>query len=123
MLSREPFDFRCPLVEQRLVLNAHQVVKQRKPPSKAACRAWSASERIVSIQFPSGRYRMAASGAGASEGGRRRRHWSDGDKARIVAECGAPGSSVSLMARRHDLNTNDAVHLAASVSGEAARRK
>lgn len=49
---------------------------------------------------------MTASGAGASEGGRRRRHWSDEDKARIVAECDAPGSSVSLVARRHDLNTN-----------------
>jgi transposase len=49
---------------------------------------------------------MTTSGAGSSEGGRRRRHWSDGDKARIVAECDAPGSSVSLVARRHDLNTN-----------------
>ena len=49
---------------------------------------------------------MTASGAGSSEGGRRRRHWSDEDKARIVAECEAPGSSVSMVARRHDLNTN-----------------
>jgi transposase len=49
---------------------------------------------------------MTASGAGSSEGGRRRRHWSDEDKARIVAECEAPGSSVSLVARRHDLNAN-----------------
>jgi len=48
---------------------------------------------------------MTASGAGSSEGGRRR-HWSDEDKARIVAECDAPGSSVSLVARRYDLNTN-----------------
>jgi transposase len=40
------------------------------------------------------------------ESGRRRRHWSDEDKARIVAECEAPGSSVSMVARRHDLNTN-----------------
>jgi transposase len=39
------------------------------------------------------------------ESGRRRRHWSDEDKARIVAECEAPGSSVSMVARRHDLNT------------------
>jgi transposase len=30
----------------------------------------------------------------------------DEDKARIVAECDVPGSSVSLVARRHDLNTN-----------------
>lgn len=49
---------------------------------------------------------MTSSGAGASEGGRRRRHWTDEDKARIVAECDRPGSSVSMVARRHDLNTN-----------------
>jgi transposase len=49
---------------------------------------------------------MTTSGAGSSEGGRRRRHWSDEDKARIVAECDTPGSSVSMVARRHDLNTN-----------------
>ena len=49
---------------------------------------------------------MTSSGSDASEDGRRRRHWSDEDKARIVAECDAPGSSVSLVARRHDLNTN-----------------
>lgn len=49
---------------------------------------------------------MSNSGAGSGGTGRRRRHWSDEDKARIVAECEAPGSSVSLVARRHDLNTN-----------------
>jgi transposase len=43
---------------------------------------------------------------GSGEGGRRRRRWSDEDKARIVAECEAPGSSVSLVARRRDLNAN-----------------
>jgi transposase len=43
----------------------------------------------------------------ASEGGRRqRRWWSDEDKARIVAECDRPGVSVSMVARRHDLNAN-----------------
>jgi len=47
---------------------------------------------------------MTTSGAG--ESGRRRRRWSDEDKARIVAECDGPGSSVSLVARRHDLNAN-----------------
>ena len=46
---------------------------------------------------------MTASGTGSSEIGRRRRHWSDEDKARIVAECEASGS-VSMVARRHDLN-------------------
>src|SRR5690242_3183397 len=49
---------------------------------------------------------MTSSGADASEGARRRRRWSDEDKARIVAECDRPGSSVSMVARRHDLNTN-----------------
>ena len=49
---------------------------------------------------------MTISGVGSSAGGRRRRHWTDEDKARIVAECETPGSSVSLVARRHDLNTN-----------------
>lgn len=48
---------------------------------------------------------MMASGAGASEGGRRR-YWPDEVKVRIVAERDAPGSSVSLMAPRHDLNIN-----------------
>ena len=33
---------------------------------------------------------------GASEGGRRRRRWSDEDKVRIVTECDRPGASVSL---------------------------
>jgi len=47
---------------------------------------------------------MTTSGAG--ESGRRRRRWSDEDKARIVAECDGPRSSVSLVARRHDLNAN-----------------
>lgn len=49
---------------------------------------------------------MAAPDETGNEGGRRRRRWSDEDKARIVAECDKPGASVSLVARRHDLNTN-----------------
>jgi transposase len=47
---------------------------------------------------------MPSSGLG--ESGRRRRRWSAEDKARIVAECDGPGSSVSLVARRHDVNAN-----------------
>jgi len=43
---------------------------------------------------------------GISGGSGRRRRWTEEDKARIVAECEAPGSSVSIVARRHDLNTN-----------------
>jgi transposase len=37
---------------------------------------------------------------------RRRRVWSLEEKRRIVAESLEPGASVSLVARRHDLNTN-----------------
>jgi len=37
---------------------------------------------------------------------RRRRVWSLEEKRLIVAECLEPGASVSLVARRHDLNTN-----------------
>lgn len=41
------------------------------------------------------------------EGGKRRRRiWSDDDKRRIVAETFAPGTSMSVVARRHDLNAN-----------------
>jgi transposase len=38
--------------------------------------------------------------------GRRRRRWTAEDKRRIVEEARAPGASVSLVARRHDLNAN-----------------
>jgi transposase len=42
-----------------------------------------------------------------SEGSRRgRRRWTDDEKKRIVAESEAPGSSVSIVARRHDVNAN-----------------
>jgi transposase len=37
---------------------------------------------------------------------RRRRLWSEEEKRRIVAETLAPGASVSIVARRHDLNAN-----------------
>jgi transposase len=37
---------------------------------------------------------------------RRRRVWSEEAKRRIVAETREPGSSVSIVARRHDLNAN-----------------
>jgi transposase len=47
--------------------------------------------------------------AARTEGGRarrRRRLWSAQDKQRIVAETLEPGASVSLVARRHDVNAN-----------------
>ena len=37
---------------------------------------------------------------------RRRRHWPEAEKRRIVAEALSPGTSVALVARRHDLNAN-----------------
>jgi transposase len=46
-------------------------------------------------------------GQAASDTTRRgRRLWSDDEKRRIVAETFAPGASVSIVARRHDLNAN-----------------
>jgi transposase len=52
---------------------------------------------------------MAAE-AEADKGGtavsRRRRIWSLEEKRRIVEESFAPGASASLVARRHDMNTN-----------------
>jgi transposase len=41
-----------------------------------------------------------------SSGGPRRRQWSKALKRRIVAETLEPGGSVSIVARRHDVNAN-----------------
>ena len=38
--------------------------------------------------------------------GNRRRRWPEGLKRQIVAETLEPGSSVSIVARRHDVNAN-----------------
>jgi transposase len=46
---------------------------------------------------------QAGNGAGRR---RRRRVWSTEEKRRIVAESAAPGASVSVVARRHDINAN-----------------
>ncbi len=48
------------------------------------------------------RDKLPASG----DGRRRRRRWADEEKRRIVAEADAPGASVSIVARRYDLNAN-----------------
>src|SRR5882724_5205683 len=47
-------------------------------------------------------------GQAASDSARRRRRrlWLDDEKRQIVAETLAPGASVSIVARRHDLNAN-----------------
>ncbi|MGH7074497.1 MAG: IS66-like element accessory protein TnpA [Stellaceae bacterium] len=44
--------------------------------------------------------------AAIGEGRRRRRSWSAEEKRRIVTETFAPGASVSIVARRHDMNAN-----------------
>jgi transposase len=51
---------------------------------------------------------LSASRADRSEASRpnNRRRWSEEEKRRIVAEAEAPGASVSVVARRHDLNAN-----------------
>ena len=46
---------------------------------------------------------MTGSGYGVKA---RRRRWSDGEKRRIVAETLKRGVSVSVVARRHDVNAN-----------------
>jgi transposase len=37
---------------------------------------------------------------------RKRRQWSEAEKRRVVSETLEPGSSVSIVARRHDVNAN-----------------
>ena len=49
---------------------------------------------------------MLASKSGELGAVRRRRLWSAEEKRRIVAETFEPGASVSIVARRHDLNAN-----------------
>ena len=52
---------------------------------------------------------LEKSGAGTGSGvsrDRPRRRWSEAKKRRIVAETYEPGASVSVVARRHDVNAN-----------------
>ncbi len=46
------------------------------------------------------------SGRAEGRARRRRRSWSEEEKRRIVAETRQPGASVSVVARRHDVNAN-----------------
>jgi transposase len=52
--------------------------------------------------------RVGTGEGGSDDGGRRRgrRSWTIEEKKRIVAETDEPGASVSVVARRHDLNAN-----------------
>jgi transposase len=58
---------------------------------------------------------------------RRHRRWPEAVKRQIVAETYAPGASVSLVARRHDMNANmlfnwrRQARIAGPASGEAVR--
>ena len=65
---------------------------------------------VSTIDLGNGHDRAMAAEVEANDGRaavrRRRRVWSREEKRRIVAECLEPGASVSLIARRHDLNTN-----------------
>ena len=65
---------------------------------------------VSTIDLGNGHDRAMAAEVEANDGRaavrRRRRVWSREEKRRIVAECLEPGASVSLVARRHDLNTN-----------------
>jgi transposase len=49
---------------------------------------------------------LASTASGAAAAGPRRRRWTKLQKRRLVAETLAPGASVSLIARRHDVNAN-----------------
>jgi len=49
---------------------------------------------------------MDTIGRGAAVARRVRRFWSDDEKRRIVAQSYAPGVSVSVVARRYDVNSN-----------------
>ena len=56
--------------------------------------------------MPSERLRTEREWRPASTGAVPKRHWTDEEKLAMVRECDAPGSSVSIVSRRHDLNSN-----------------
>src|ERR1700731_4704741 len=49
----------------------------------------------------------------------KRRQWPEGLKRRIVAETLAPGASVSIVARRHDVNANQLFKWRREIAAEA----
>ena len=56
-------------------------------------------------------------------GAGRRRTWTDEDKARIVAEIGASGESISAGARRHGLSPQPIIWPAAGIASVQARSR
>jgi transposase-like protein len=56
--------------------------------------------------MPSERLRTEREWRPASTDGTPKRHWTDAEKVAMVRECDAPGSSVSVVSRRYDLNSN-----------------
>ncbi len=52
--------------------------------------------------------------------GLKRRQWSEAFKRRIVAETLAPGASVSIVARRHDVNANQVFKWRRQMAAEPA---
>jgi len=52
---------------------------------------------------------------------RRHRRWSEEEKRRIVAETFEPGASVSVVARRHDVNANQVFGWRRQFGSETAR--
>jgi transposase len=51
---------------------------------------------------------------------RRRKRWPEAVKRQIVAETRAPGASVSVVARRHDVNANQVFRWRRQYAGDAA---
>ena len=64
---------------------------------------------------------VSASGlADTKQAGAKRRRWPDALKRELVAAAMAPGASVSIIARRHDLNTNQLFKWCRQFGGLAA---
>jgi transposase len=56
--------------------------------------------------MPSERLRREMEWGPATTGATPKRNWTDAEKVAMVRECQAPGSSVSVVARRYDINSN-----------------
>ena len=56
-------------------------------------------------------------------GATKRRQYSEALKRQMVAETQAPGASVSIVARRHDVNSKPTVQMATAAVAEGSGRK